>query len=325
MAHNIAENKRMFYTGEAPWHGLGKKLDNPATSKEAIEAAGLDYLVELQPLKYEVPSCKTEPQIVPQYRATVRKDNGAFLGMVSERYTIVQNHDAFDFFDNVVGEKAAMYHTAGALGNGERIWILAKLPKSIMVFKDDVVDKYLLLTTSHDGKSPLMAYFTPVRVVCQNTLNASMTDAASGIAIRHVGDISTKVQEAREVLGLSMKYFGEFEETAKAFCAKQMNSQRLSAYVNRVLDVEESDLVDNKRAANVKATILSLAEAGKGNGETGVRGTLWAAYNGVTEYADHHKEVNTEKDKTNRLKSVWFGTSAKLKNRAFAEALKLVR
>lgn len=322
MAHNIAENKRMFYTGEAPWHGLGKKLENPATSREAIVAAGLDFEVEKQPLTFMTgDALKT----VPQFRATVRKDTGDFLGMVSERYTIVQNAEAFDFFDNIVGEKAAMYHTAGALGKGERIWILAKLPKNIIVFRDDVVEKYLLLTTSHDGRSPLMAYFTPVRVVCQNTLNASMTDASNGIAIRHVGDITAKVQEAREVLGLSMKYFGEFEETAKVFCAKQMNSQRLSAYMNRVLDVEEADLKDNKRLADTKATLMTLAETGKGNDRPGVRGTLWAAYNGVTEYADHYKKINTEKDATNRLKSVWFGSSAKIKDRAFGLALSMVK
>jgi phage/plasmid-like protein (TIGR03299 family) len=186
MAHNICIQNgeaSMFYVDEVPWHGLGTKLEGPATAQEAISAAKLDWPVIKIPLyaggdgerKHRVPD---RFAIVPAHRWG-REDCPAF-GIVGNDYTPLQNHEAFDFFDSIVGEKAAIYHTAGALGDGERIWILARLPTDIHV-AGDAVNKYLLLSNTHDGNNSVQAKFTPIRVVCENTLTMAW-DAAQRYA-----------------------------------------------------------------------------------------------------------------------------------------------
>ncbi len=179
MGHNVSFKNgkaRMFYWGGLPWHGLGTKLDGPATSAEAIKAAQLDSNV------IKVPLCAVDKRGsagVPDFFATVPEDGWGKLGcpvfgVVGKDYKPLQNVDAFRFFDSIVGMGAAVYHTAGALGNGSRVWILAKLPSSIRVVGEDVADKYLLLSNGHDGHTAIQIKFTPVRVVCQNTLTRAL-------------------------------------------------------------------------------------------------------------------------------------------------------
>jgi len=182
MAHNINEvnGKHSFFSvKEKAWHGLGQIVDRYPTSAEAIKYAGLDYEVIKSPLftygrdetigdNGEIVEGNQMP--VPNHFATVRTDNHAVLGVVGRDYEIVQNINAFEFFDTIVGGGGGiLYETAGALGKGERIFITAKLPGYIRVGKQDMIEQYLLLTISHDGFGSITAAFTPVRVVCQNS------------------------------------------------------------------------------------------------------------------------------------------------------------
>lgn len=316
MAHNINEG-RMMYVGERPWHGIGVELKKPATAMEAIKASRLDYQVVTQELK-TVQGIQVFDKV-----ATVRTDTKTVLGVVGNNYTIVPNTEAFGFFDTLVGEGQAIYHTAGALGKGERIWILAKLPKDLVIVKDDVVEKYLILTNSHDGKSSLQMYFSPVRVVCQNTLIASMGDAKNGISIRHVGNIKSKVDEARRVLGIAVKYYEDFGDIAKALTEFKMDLKKTTGYFNSLIfRGNEKKEEDSARLKNQRDELISLFEGGAGNRIQSIRHTAWTAYNAVTEYVDHHKTVKgLKEDPTNRLKNIWFGTGADLKSRAYDEIL----
>ena len=172
-----ANVESMMYHGERPWHKLGKPLDHPATATEAITAAGLDWSVTLSPCYAggegdEVDAPKYLP--IAGKRAVVRTDRQLAIGVVGTRYRPIQNTDAFGFFDAVVGEGKAIYETAGSLNDGRRIWMLARVPGDIWVADEDNVKKYLLLCNSHDGGSPLRALFTPIRVVCENTLRAAL-------------------------------------------------------------------------------------------------------------------------------------------------------
>lgn len=327
MSHNICD-KKIFYTGEKPWHGIGTELQNPATAEEAIVAAGLDYEVRLKNVHFvNQDGNRVE---VPDYFASVRYDKGEEipLSVVGARYRVVQNKESFDFFDAVVGERQAIYHTAGALGQGERIWLLAKLPKDLILFNDDRVEKYLCLTNSHDGKSALRVYFTPVRVVCQNTLNASLQDAHQGISIRHTVNANHKISEARRILGLSLKFYEGFDETVKAFAGKQLQHHQVESYFDRVLGfgsrVPDRDEASTRKL-NIRKELFRLHEEGRGSDLPGVRGTVWGAYNAVTEYADWFQTFrNAKEDPSNRLRSIWFGASAALKERAYEEAVALL-
>jgi phage/plasmid-like protein (TIGR03299 family) len=189
MAHNLFYNEQtdkvsFFSVKEKAWHGLGQIVADYPTSAEAIRYAGLDYTVEKRPLFTNAlnndltgfdPDFATSKLDVPAFFATVRNDNDSVLGVVGKDYEVVQNADAFQFFDAIVGGGDGIkYETAGALGKGERIFITAKLPDYIKVGKQDMIEQYLFLTTSHDGFGSITAAFTPTRIVCNNTLNAAL-------------------------------------------------------------------------------------------------------------------------------------------------------
>lgn len=140
---------------------------------------------------------------VPNFFSTVRTDNDTVLGVVGKDYQIVQNRDAFSFFDSIVGGDGMLYETAGALGNGERIFITAKLPDYIRVGNDDLIEKYLFLTTSHDGSGSITAAFTPIRIVCANTLNAALRDQTNTVRIRHTSNAKQRLEQAHKVMGIS--------------------------------------------------------------------------------------------------------------------------
>lgn len=313
----VANVERMMYVGEKPWHGLGTKLDNPATAAEAIEAAGLGWQVQKEPI-----ATKEGRLPIQGYYATMRSDNNAVLGIVGERYTVLQNKDAFSFFDAIVGVKEAIYHTAGSLGLGEKVWILAKLPKQIRVVKDDVIDKYLLLANSHDGTSTVQIMFTPIRVVCQNTLNAAIGTAGNIAKLRHTQSIGMKVNDVRESLGIISGYYQEFETLSQRMTKIQMNKKSLNDFYQKIgIVTKDEDDKMSTRAQNILDEVSYLFEHGKGNDMQGVKGTLWAAYNSVTEYADY---VRVTRKEENRAKSLLYGSAAQLKQRAWDRAVSIV-
>ena len=171
MPHELsfAENgeAEMFYVGPEPWHRRGQKLDGPATAREAIEAAHLDWTVELQPIYRG--GTDGSMNVVPDRYAIVMTDNQKMFDIVSSDYEIVQNVENFDLFEGVIGQGQAVYHTAGALRDGRVVFILAKLPDTIEVVKNDPIEKFILLSTSHDRTKSLEMAITPIRVVCMNT------------------------------------------------------------------------------------------------------------------------------------------------------------
>lgn len=307
----------MFYINEVPWHGLGTKLDKPATAREAIQAANLDWQVGKVPL---FAGSKRIP--VPEKFATVRKTSNIIsktdpvLGVVGRDYTPLQNREAFTFFDPIVGEEAAIYHTAGALGKGERIWILAKLPGHIRVVGDDIAEKYLLLSNSHDGKSSVQIKFTPVRVVCQNTLTLALGSGSCWRVVHHQ-DIQQKLKQAHEMLGLIKTQFNDLEASFQNMARVKMDTNRLKEYLAQVYpDSKEPNRIELIQRDRDWSEYFF--DQGKGNRMPGVSGSLWAAFNGVTEWLDHRKSRQNEGQ---RLNSVWFGEGAKIKNRAYEVAL----
>jgi phage/plasmid-like protein (TIGR03299 family) len=313
-----ANVETMMYHGTRPWHGLGTALDHPATSAEAILAAGLDWRVELFP-------AWAAEQPIPRAYGVVRMDRREPIAVVGERYVPVQNAQAFEFFDHLIGEGHAVYETAGALDHGRRIWLLARLPGEVWVTKQDNVGKYLLLTNSHDGRSPLRALFTPIRVVCENTLRAALEGQSSGVSIRHVGDILEKAKEAQRLLGISIKYYDTFADQAQAFAKRALSQEALVHYFETLAPNPKD--ADPSRAIATRETFHRLFEAGKGNALHTVRGSLWAAVNAVCEFIDHERPTRVkdgEGDEFKRFQSAQFGSGAVLRTRAWTQALEIL-
>lgn len=292
----------MFYTGDTPWHGLGTRLDNPATAEEAIAAAGLDWDVEQRKVYYYADSYLRESE---GDRAIVRRDTGRKLKILSEAYTPVQNREAFSFFDSVVGEGQAIYHTAGSLQGGRKVWILAKLPHDIGL-PDDRIECYILLSNSHDGSMSVRMRPTSVRVVCANTLSVALGEQnVAEWSTPHRGDIMTRVNQAREMLSLQEAHFEMMMRSIEELADEKMRSAERETFYRRLFSID--DELDHEKSRPVIA-VEELFRTGRGNnGES-----RYDMLNAVTEWVDH-KRGNDEK----RLHSAWFGSGNDIKRRAW--------
>lgn len=200
-----ANVETMFYAGVKPWHQLGVKVDEALSSQQAIKMAGLDWTVDAQPIQV------VGGQVIDGMKANVRSSDHKVLGVVSDRYKIVQNADAFAFTDILLGE-GVKYETAGSLSSGKRVWLLAKMETS-KVCGDDV-DPYLVFTNSHDGSGAVKVAVTPIRVVCQNTLTLALSTAKRTWSTKHCGDIQGKMDDARNTLGFAASYMENLKEEA---------------------------------------------------------------------------------------------------------------
>ncbi|SIO63256.1 phage/plasmid-like protein TIGR03299 [Singulisphaera sp. GP187] len=310
----------MFYVGEVPWHGLGCRLDAPATAREAIQAASLDYDVTLANLT------TTDGIHVTSRRAVVRTDTDDILGVVGNTYVPVQNREAFAFLDTIVADGSLRYHTAGALRKGEKVWLLAKLPGQMRIrFSDDVSEKYLLLSNSHDGSSALRVFFTSIRCVCSNTLAmADREGRGEGVAIRHQGNLTSKIRQAREVLGIAARYFDDLENQFDLMSRHYPSYAQVSGYFKALYPDPEDG--NPARSQNVRDELFRLFENGKGQDIPEIKLTSWAMFNALTEYVDHHRPTRAKSEfdrAANRLDSSWFGTGARLKERAFGLAVEM--
>ena len=217
----------------------------------------------------------------------------------------------------MVGEGQAIYHTAGALGLGETVWILAELPGKIRLDKDheDAIEKYLLFTNSHDGSAACRMFYTPVRVVCQNTLNAALNgDAKSGVSIRHVGDVSDKVRTAQEALGLAQSYYSKLTAKADWLSSVQVSREALDDYLKRMfpLDPASGDRARNN-VRDIRRDVVGRFENERGR-------TMWHAANAVVEYVDHGRTFRATDRRSaveTRFNNVLFGDGVDIKTRAF--------
>lgn len=318
------------YYGEKPWHGIGTELDHPATAAEAIRAASLDWEVKAFPIYAGVPDISDNTKInefipVEDARATVRMDNKVTIGVVGRLYTPIQNVDAFSFFDGVIGQGKAIYEVCGALGRGETIWILAKMPGEMRILQtDDIVNKYLLLTNSHNGTSTMKMFFSPIRVVCQNTLFLANTEVEQSgrdmVKIKHLPGVHEKVEAAKVILGLVDRTYTELQEAYNKLASYQINEDWLDIYVKALIPSKNEEV--STRTIHIRDGIGSRFES-ESNSLPGIKGSAWSAYNAATEWVDHFSIYSkAKKDTTARLSSIWIGRGADLKKRAFDLALK---
>jgi len=330
MAHNLYYNqkskKHSFFTvREKAWHGLGKVVGEHPTSAGAIKYAGLNYTVEKRPLftldntNFDLLNTLAdgiEPQLsVPNYFATIRTDTQEILGVVGKDYHIVQNTDAFSFFDSIVGnDTGILYETAGALGKGERIFITAKLPSYIRVGRDDLIEQYIFLTTSHDGYGSITAAFTPVRIVCQNTLNAAIRSKQNNIKIRHTANAVERLKQAHELMGISNSLANEMEALFNHWSKVRITDKELKKLIEIAMAPSKevlNSLQEEKfhhlssHYLNIVENVLEYALVAPSQQEVTTKGTLFGAYNAVTGYFQNVRNYASEEHK---LKSMMWGT-----------------
>ncbi len=224
-----AEVETMFYTREKPWHGLGVRVENALSSKDALIAAGLDWEVEQKKIYTE------DGYAVHGYFANVRSQDQHTLGVVTKRYKIVQNHEAFAFTDALLG-KGVRYETAGSLKGGRKTWILARLPKQYR-FAEDKVIPYLVFSNSHDGSAAIKVAMTPVRVVCNNALNLALQDADRIWSANHTGDIDSKLEDARMTLFMAENYMNELAKESTRLSRKRVSNAEVEEYIKMLLPI----------------------------------------------------------------------------------------
>ena len=302
-----ANVETMFYTGATPWHGLGETLEEAPTISEAIEQSGLNWEVGTKDL------VTVDGQPVPA-RATYRKSDNSILGVVGPRYVPLQNKDAFEWFQPFVDAGECSLHTGGSLSDGQKVWVLAQLNRDPSeIVSGDEVQKFILLSNSHDGTTAIRVGYTPIRVVCVNTLAFAHSSKESALLrIRHTRSAQGKLDNVRDIMDNINAQFEATAEQYRFLASRDFNQHDVQKYVKVLLGVDKKAPEDIKtRTQNILTEILATIEGPK-QSMPGVRGTWWAAYNGFNEYLNYTKGRNTN----NRLESLWFGQNGTDNNKA---------
>ena len=234
-----ANVETMFYTREKPWHGLGTMVMEAPTSADALSLAGLDWNVIQK-------SVVTEDGIpIPGFKANLRDTDKKVLGIVTDRYKVIQNIDAFSFTDELLGE-GVTYETAGSLQEGRRAWLLAKLPQRYIISGDEITP-YLVFMNSHDGTGAIKAAMTPIRVVCQNTLNLALSTAKRYWSTNHTGDIRGKMEDARYTLLYADQYMAELGKAIDSLTRVKLTDRQVYEYIDALFPLLENPTEQQKK------------------------------------------------------------------------------
>jgi phage/plasmid-like protein (TIGR03299 family) len=325
MAHNINYNEQtqLFFSQRKSMAWIGTNCERLPTNAEALKFAGLDFEVEKLPNLHRLPN--GNDIISESSFFTYRKDSGEILGdKLGADNEVVQNKDAFAFFDAIVNhEEGILYETAGALGRGERIFITAKLPDYIRVGHDDLIEKYLFLTTSHDGSGSIVAAFTPIRIVCNNTLNVALKNKTNCIKIMHTNNAKDRLQEAHKLMGISNSLAKELEEVFNQWSKIRITDKEVLKLVQQAMAPSKEvlqNVLDNRddenstHFKNICNHVLEYAFGSSTQQTATTKGTLFGAYNAVTGY---YQNVKAHKSDEQKLKSIQFGTGLQRSQQAF--------
>lgn len=327
MAHKINFNERtgqhsFFSVQQKAWHGLGQIVEGYPTSREALQFAGLDYEVVKAPNIHRIADGIETVSETSFF--TYRRDTNDILGdKLGADYKVVQNVDAFTFFDSIVDGDGIMYETAGALGKGERIFITAKLPDYIKVGRDDLIEKYLFLTTSHDGTGSITAAFTSVRIVCANTLSMALNNCSNVVKIRHTESAQERLKQAHKIMGISNMLSTQLDGIFNHWAKVKITDKQVMRLIQEAM-APSKEVLDNLRSGaddklstifkNMCENAFVYAMASPTQQTETTKGTLFGAYNAVTGYFQNVREFKTVEDK---LDSILFGTGLTRSQTAF--------
>lgn len=312
MAHLL---ESMMYVGKTPWHGLGVAIpdDKRVNIREAIVAANLDWQVELRRIYTENQEGQAKAGVLDHF-AVCRTSDNAFFGIVGPDYVPLQNQDALKWFQPFLDAEEATIETAGSLKGGRQVWALAKIRAGNKdVGKEDPVAHYILLSNAHDGSVSVRVGFTPIRVVCNNTLSLAHDSKASQLLrVRHTSGLHENLELVREIMDTARKEFSATVEQYRMLHKRGIDARGLERYVRVVFS-----LPDDKGGRELIPNIIYLFENGRGSKKAGK--TYWGAYNAVTEYLNYFRG----KTQDNTLSSLWFGEATHINRQALETALKM--
>lgn len=236
-----ANVESMFYVRETPWHGLGTRVVEAPSSAEALIMAGLDWSVVQEPIY-------TGNDLIEGYKANVRDKDRKVLGVVTDRYKVIQNDEAFAFTDELLGE-GVRYETAGSLQGGKKVWLLAHMPHEYII-SGERISPYLLFSNTHDGSGAIKVALTPIRVVCNNTLNLALTTAKRSWSMIHTGDIKGKMSEARDTLFMAEKYMDSLGKEFENLRLKKLTDKQVMDFIEILLPMENG--MSDQQSKNMK-------------------------------------------------------------------------
>jgi len=311
----------MAYTGEAPWHGLGMKLQ-PQQSIEVWRAnAGMDWRIEESEVRYIIGNNNLGViNAFPEQKVLYRSDTKAPLAVVSKRFQVVQPGEILEFYRDLTEIGGFELETAGVLREGRKFWALARTGQSVSLKGRDRVDGYLLLATACDGTLATTAQFTSVRVVCNNTLQIALGSASGAIKVPHRSQFDPEA--VKRQLGITVAAWDGFVARMKALVDRPLDPDSAEGLLRRVLVYAgqggNAPVVKEQAVANVRALYEG---GGRGALLASSRGTAWGLLNGVTEFIDHHRRARSD---DHRRDAAWFGQGAQIKQRVWDEAMNLV-
>lgn len=330
MAHQIEQftdgSAAFVSANESAWHKLGTVTNGAMTAEEAMRLAYLSgWDVRLMPLTAtEITGDGATAHEVPEHFATARthpkSGRTQMLGVVGSDYHPVQNEEHAEFLNLLADESGAHFETAGSLRDGRQVFLTMKMPQSLTIGGNDDVDLYIAASNSHDGSSAFRIIVTPIRVVCSNTLRAAIQGARSSYVVRHTSGAKARIAQARSALGLTFRYAEEFEQAAQRMIEAEMTLSELKSVVDELWPVKDNDGPRKKTNQRQRWGMISnLFE--HADTQAGIRGTRWAGYNALTEYANHvapaQGKSDTEKAAA-RAERVITGAANDLMEKAFA-------
>ena len=318
MAHmlEIVEGKaQMAYAGDVPWHGLGVKVSNDLTPEQMLKAAGLDWTVDPVELFAEVGGNR----LPTGHRALVRSSDQRVIDVITDDWNPVQNSEAFEFFNDFVAHGDMSMETAGSLKDGKIIWALAKVKDSFDLFGGkDRVDAYLHFTNPHQYGQSIDVRFTPIRVVCNNTLTLSLNSKSKNmVKVSHRREFDP--EQVKEALGVAKQKLAKYKEMAEFLSQKRYTDENVVDYFKRIFPVLTTKADSKKELSNSAERGLEIVKFDKQPGAEFGKGTYWELFNTVTYMTDH--EIGRSVDA--RLTSAWYGANKNLKTKALEMAVEM--
>ena len=282
----------MMYVREKPWHGLGTRVEEALKSEEALEIAGLNWTIESKPV-FDV-----QGREIKGYKANTRNTDGRVMGIVSNKYQIVQNREAFEFTDALIGE-GVVYETAGSLHGGKQIWLLGKMPERYIV--GDKVEPYICFTNLHDGKGAVRACMTPIRVVCNNTLNAAFKGTKRAWSTPHRGNVQMRLEEARQTLQLADQYLVTLDEEADRLANATMSDAEIEVALDAMFELPKDATERQKKTAEAAKQDIMVCMLAPDLIK--FMNTKWGFINAVSDYVGHGEPMRKTK---NFAENRWF-------------------